>query len=372
MEQTATMETLAWLLVWGLAPTLSRVVQDSLKTKPNKTREVIPTRRIHGETVALEATMNNEQMKCMEDCMPGCQHGWMNSSYENAKLHYRKWVPGAAPPQAVVIFVHGISTHSGKAFIMKDGRKLSSALLSETLVKSNVALYALDLYGHGLSEGTRYWIPGSYETNETDLKNFCQLVARFHEGVPIFLAGESYGCTLSLLVAKHFQETNLIDSVILTAPAIIGDIPPSPVYELLIFLGGYFPKWRPFFMPNPISPDRIWRDESVRNEIKTGYHQHIDGSGIPFRLGTGVNLVRALEACRAMLHEFNVPFLILHGTKDYGVPIEGSELLWEKALSRHESSFYRLEGAYHDLLADPVAEECMEKITKWIERRLRK
>lgn len=202
---------------------------------------------------------------------------------------------------------------------------------------------------------------------------FCTLVLNIHYvllTLYVSLAGESYGCTLSLLVAKDLQETNLIDSVILTAPAIVGDIPPSPVYEILIFLGAYFPKWRPFFMPNPISPDRIWRDPFVRQEIRNGYHQYIDGSGIPFRLGTGVNLVRALEACRAMLHEFDVPFLILHGTNDYGVPITGSELLWEKAMSRHNSRFTRLEGAYHDLLADPVAEECIEEISQWIEKRL--
>jgi alpha-beta hydrolase superfamily lysophospholipase len=159
------------------------------------------------------------------------------------------------------------------------------------------------------------------------------------------------------------------------APAIIGDLPPSPVYEVLVFLAGYFPQWRPFFMPNPVSPDRIWRDESIRAIMTDpmGYHRQIDGSGIPFRLGTALNLVRALESCRAMLHEFNVPFLILHGTDDYAIPLAGSELLWQTARlsARAQSRLCRLDGAYHDLLADPVvADQCLTEITQWIDVRL--
>jgi acylglycerol lipase len=104
--------------------------------------------------------------------------------------------------------------------------------------------------------------------------------------------------------------------------------------------------------------------------MEHGPHRQIDGSGIPFRLGTGLNLVRALAACRNMLSELTVPFLILHGTQDYGVPLAGSELLWNTAPSRHHSRFFRLEGVYHDLLADPLAEKCMEEITKWLHEHL--
>jgi pimeloyl-ACP methyl ester carboxylesterase len=186
------------------------------------------------------------------------------------------------------------------------------------------------------------------------------------------------------------HEYVLVDSIVLLAPAISGDIPPSPVYEILLFLARYFPKWRPFFMPNSASPDQIWRDDTVRSDMMDpyGYHIHIDGPGRPFRLGTGLNLVQALAACRAMLSELTVPFLILHGTMDDAVPIAGSELLWRVAptssaspappqpdskeqLRPRSSRFCRIDGAYHDLLADPtVADQCLDEIVQWIEERL--
>jgi hypothetical protein len=49
------------------------------------------------------------EMAKLEDCMPGCKHGWFDSVVDGAKLHYRKWLP-KGKPKAIVIFMHGIST----------------------------------------------------------------------------------------------------------------------------------------------------------------------------------------------------------------------------------------------------------------------
>jgi Serine aminopeptidase, S33 len=204
------METLAWFLVWGMAPALSRFVEESFFPKKNKTTTTTSKeeeeeeeeeeeqdasnkkRLVHGELVALDATITDETIACMEElCRPGCEHGWFPSCYHSAKLHYRKWVPSsstdAVAPKAVVIFMHGINTHSGKVVVVpRTGQKLSIAVLADTLVRQhNVALYAYDLYGHGLSEGMRHWIPASWTTNRDDYITFCRLVATEHPNVPI-------------------------------------------------------------------------------------------------------------------------------------------------------------------------------------------
>jgi alpha-beta hydrolase superfamily lysophospholipase len=319
-----------------------------------------------------------EEMSKVENTMPGCEHGWFDSVYEGAKLHYRRFVP--PKPKAVVIFAHGISTHSGKSFVLKNGRKLNMALQAAELLKNDMALYAFDMYGHGFSEGTRFWIPETWENNKRDYVNFCNQVASQHPGVPLFLMGESYGCTLTIHVAKQFQEDPAsgpagFDSIMLVAPAIIGDLPPYPIYFILRYLlAPRYPKWVPFFMPNPISPERIWRDDEVL-AIRTApryLEQGVDGSGLPFRLGTALNLVVALEEARnTAIPGFTVPYLILHGTEDHGVPIAGSEFMWEKAATPEaDRSFLRKEGAYHDLLADFVAEECMQDMIDWIQKRI--
>jgi hypothetical protein len=223
------METLAWFMVWGMAPVLSDFVGKSFQTavlSENGGKEkVSPQKRrlIHGELVALEAEITDEQIGRMEDCCSlaggglwSCDHGWFESSYQSAKLHYRKWLPATPPPtttaaaqttappispRAVVIYMHGISTHSGKAFVRPlsppndDGtttttgqtsRCLGVALLAGVLVqRHNMAVYAFDQYGHGLSEGARFWIPKSWTTNRDDYITFCRLVAAAHQNVPI-------------------------------------------------------------------------------------------------------------------------------------------------------------------------------------------
>jgi alpha-beta hydrolase superfamily lysophospholipase len=128
--------------------------------------------------------------------------------------------------------------------------------------------------------------------------------------------------------------------------------------------------------PNPISPDRIWRDPEVL-AARTGARykeMSIDGSGIPFRLGTAVNLVLALEESRTKaIPGFKLPFCILHGTQDEGVPISGSEFMWDTAETPEaDRSFHRIDGAFHDLFGDPKAEECMKIVVDWIAKRISK
>ena len=326
----------------------------------------------------------DDELKALECTMPGCEHGWFDSVVDAAKLHYRKWVPSQqTKPAAIIIFMHGISTHAGKAFVLKDGRKINLALQAEAALQEGYATYAYDLYGHGFSEGKRFYIPECWENNLKDYVNFIHLVASKHDDdIPIFLMGESYGCTLTIHAAKQFQDNpssgpKNFDSIILTAPAIIGDLPPYPVYFLLRYvLAPRYPKWRPFFMPNPISADRIWRDPEVL-ALRTDerfVEMGIDGSGIPFRLGTALSLVLALDDVRSKaIPGFNVPYCILHGTDDYGVPITGSEYMWKTAATPEaDREFHKIDGAYHDLFADPEAEKCMGLVVDWVKKRLSK
>ena len=63
-----------------------------------------------------------------------------------------------------------------------------------------------------------------------------------------------------------------------------------------------------------------------------------------------------------------------HGTEDHGVPIAGSEYM-VKTVSPDilkDSEFHKLPGAYHDLLAEPNAEENAAILLKFIEKRLNK
>lgn len=387
------MEAAAWFVLWGLTPTLTMAF--SARNNAGKKRGAplaekmikgtVTEKSVFGVERAVDIPddvfLSEHERAKMEEAMPPCEHGWFESSYNSDhQLHYRKWLPSTSvKPKAVVIFMHGIQTHSGKADILSSGRKINVGLQAEMLLNEGMALFAFDMYGHGYSEGKRFWIP-SWENNKSDLINFVRLVQKqVDESIPIFLMGESYGCTLTIMAARHFQDHPFeapknLDSIILNAPAIIGDIPPRPVLAILVFLAKRYPRWRPFFMINPVSPDRIWRDPEVL-KIRSDpsfMAKQIDGSGSPFILGTALNLLNALKEVREnVIPGFHMPFMIFHGTMDFAVPLAGSEFMCANcATPESQRKFIRKEGAYHDLFSDFVAEECMSDVIDWINGRL--
>ena len=74
-------------------------------------------------------------------------------------------------------------------------------------------------------------------------------------------------------------------------------------------------------MPNPIDPDRIWSDPEVK-EMQTSpsvQQAGLQASGRPFRLGTAVALLSAMEAVREdSIPGLNIPFCVAHGENDGG------------------------------------------------------
>lgn len=165
--------------------------------------------------------------------------------------------------------------------------------------------------------------------------------------------------------------------ILLSGAAIVADVPPYPVYALLRYvLAPAFPKWIPPFMPNPVSADRIWVDPVVR-ALHTEPREKemcIDGSGRPFRLGTAVNMLDALELARSfVIPGLKVPYCAIHGVKDAGVPVAGTDYLCETAAtSPKDCCYHRLEESYHDLLGDPAAEKCMECSIKFMDSQIAK
>jgi len=319
--------------------------------------------------------LQDEESKSYE----ACEHGWFTSCVEDAQLHYRKWLP-KGKPKAIVVHMHGIQAHSGNGCGYED-RKIGSALRAEAFNKAGYAVYAHDMYGHGFSEGTRWLVPGSWKNNLGDYCKFVNIVADEHDdNIPIFLMGESYGSCLTIHLARQFQDRpetgpKNFDSIIVTASAIDADLPPYPVrFVLRNLLAPVFPRWTPFFMPNPVSSDRIWKDPKVLafNTDPKRTCTKISTSGDAFRLGTGANLLDAIiDVKYKAIPGMKVPFCLIHGTEDAACPISGAEYFYETAdTPAADRELNKLEGAYHDLFADPASSEVVQTSLNWIKKRL--
>ena len=369
---TSLLKTTVWIFSLCVLPYIAFTL--SIMSKPAVKYE------LWGKRVELDIPQElfptHEELQALEAALPGCEHGWFESN--GFHLHYRKFMPADGKPKGVIVYQHGILGQTGNAFVLKTGRKISGSLLSDALTKAGYSLYGLDMRGHGFSEGPRWYVP-DWKVNRDDLDNFARLVASQHPGIPLFLFGESYGSTIVLHLARKWQDGENapegFSGIVVNAPAIVSEMPPYPiVFTLRYILAPLFPRWVPFFMPNPVSADRVWRDEEVR-DLHTDprwLEMGLDGGGRPFRLGTAVSLTNALEEVRdSTIPGLNVPFCAIHGAKDVAVPIEGVDLLEEMAATPIEDrAVYRLPEAYHDLLGDPTAEETMSYILKFVDERM--
>ncbi len=100
----------------------------------------------------------------------------------------------------------------------------------------------------------------------------------------------------------------------------------------------------------------------------------MQASGLPFRLGTAVALLSALEVVRKdAIPGLNIPFCVAHGDDDGGVPIEGTEdyLLAKSSTKEEDKSFLKAQ-CRHDLMAEPKGEEYINWIIAWMNDRANK
>jgi hypothetical protein len=130
------MEVTAWFLflLWSFAP----VITVSLKqqsTSGLKQASVMVKQRIYGVErdidIPVDVFPTEHEMQEMEDAFSvKGEHGWFDSCYKGAKLHYQKWLP-AGKPNAIIVYMHGIQTTTGKGCQLKDGRKVNMPLMVE-------------------------------------------------------------------------------------------------------------------------------------------------------------------------------------------------------------------------------------------------
>lgn len=165
----------------------------------------------------------------------------------------QSWVPLEHPPKALIFMVHGYGNDSSWVF-------QNTAIL---FTQMGYATFALDLEGHGQSDGLKGFMP-----NLDNVVLDCSLVfnrvkqrPEFHK-LPCFLYGESLGGAICLLL--HFREPQNYDGAILMAPMCkISEkmAPPWPVRQILTFIAHWLPTW-------PIVPTKDLVDQSVKDPVK--------------------------------------------------------------------------------------------------------
>ncbi|CAK9152488.1 unnamed protein product [Ilex paraguariensis] len=274
-------------------------------------------------------------------------------------LFTRSWLPlTLTPPRALIFMVHGYGNNISWTF----------QATPIFLAQHGFACFALDLEGHGQSQGLKAYVP-KVDLVVEDCLSFFNLVLTQNpqfQNLPKFLFGESMGGAICLLI--HFKNPSLFNGAILIAPMcrISDKVRPGwPIPEVLTFLAKFAPTL-------PIVPTADLLDKSVKvpeKKIIAGMNP-MRYRGKP-RLGTVVELLRVTDYVSSRLCDVSLPFIVLHGSDDVVTDPEVSRELYELAKSE-DKSFKICDGMLHSLLfgeTDENVESVRGHILAWLNER---
>ncbi len=255
-------------------------------------------------------------------------------------LFWQHWRPDH--PRAVLINVHGLGDHSGMY-----------PSIAEWFPPRGVAVYALDTRGNGRSPGPRGHVDG-WKVYREDLRRFVELVREREATTPVLL-GHSLGGLMVLDYAIEYPAT--IRGVAAAAP-VLGSIgTPAPLLWLAQVLSTIWPS---FTLETGLDLSRIARDPAVLQAVLDDPLFHRRASA---RLASEILSTRDAVHRRAPLLE--TPALLLHGTDDTMVPIDGSRrFAGGPAAPRVRLTEY---DARHALFADEGYEQRLTDLTTWME-----
>ncbi len=265
------------------------------------------------------------------------------ASADGTKIAYRAW----PKPDAEITFavVHGLGEHAGRY-----------ARFAEGVAQYGIGTYAVDLRGHGKSEGQRGHI-ASWSQWTDDVAAFVRHVEGIGGGDVVPL-GHSFGgaALLSTVLAGKLGRSRRF---IVSSPALKLKV---AVPEWKIRLGKTASKVVPrAALDNDVDPTTLSRIPEVVDAYRADPLVH---TRISTRMYTEWRA--ATEYIQAHVGEITIPFLILAGTDDRLIDPEGSSQLHRMAPTMSELRL--LEGRYHEPFNDRDNEEVFALIADWLMR----
>ena len=263
------------------------------------------------------------------------------TSVDGTRLFYRAWTQAQATHTFAV--VHGLGEHSGRY-----------EAFAQAMRQRGMATYAVDLRGHGKSQGQRGHVD-SWSQWTDDVASFVASVESLTPGEVIPL-GHSFGgvAMLSTVLAGKLRSARRF---IVSSPALKLK---AAVPQWKVSLGKVTSRLTPrLALANDVDAGTISRVPEVVEAYRTDPLVHARISSRMYTEWHG-----AAEDVLAHADRIPIPFLILAGDADRLIDPAGSEQLHAKA--PHQSTLHMLPGRYHEPFNDLGSEEVFDIIARWI------
>lgn len=269
-------------------------------------------------------------------------------SFDGLDLYEQWWHP-KEESKAVVVMVHGLAEHCGRHHD-----------IAEYLNAHGYAVDAFDLRGHGKSGGEVAYVH-TFDDYLKDLEIFIGRVKNRFPEKPVFILGFSMGGTITSLFLISRQPK--IRGVVLSAPCVkISDDVSPFLQKISSILGRMFPK-----LPTvKLDCTAISCDPDVVTQYDEDPLVYRKGT----RARTGAELIKATKRLLTQMDKITLPLLILQGTADRLVDVEGGRLLYERVKSG-DKTLKIYDDFFHEVMREPGKEQVLEDVVAWMDAHVR-
>ncbi|NRD88301.1 alpha/beta hydrolase [Sphingopyxis sp. BSNA05] len=269
------------------------------------------------------------------------------SKAAGAKLFWQKWLPDN-DPKAIILLVHGYAEHSGRY-----------QYFAEHCVGKGYAVFALDHWGHGKSDGTAGFVPDFSVFRDGVDRLLAQAKQDFSD-LPIMLVGHSMGGLISATYLLIEQEK--FAACVLSGPAIQAAEEPSAALKAISgFLSRFFPKLGVL----ELDPNGVSRDPEVVADYLA--------DPLVYNGKMGARLAAEMLANMTMVQEnagrISLPMLLLHGGQDSLAGVAGSEFL-VRHISSSEKQLKIYPELFHEIFNEPEKDSVLNDMTDWLDKQL--
>jgi alpha-beta hydrolase superfamily lysophospholipase len=262
------------------------------------------------------------------------------SAGAGAKLHVTHWLPEGRP-KAVVLLAHGYAEHAGRY-----------AYVAKRLTDAGYAIYAVDHWGHGASDGEGGFVP-RFSAFLDGMSELLTLVEVNHGDTPRLLLGHSMGGLIATLFLIERQQAFV--AAALSGPAILPAEPPS---RFTVWISRFLSRFFPRLGVLSLDATGVSRDPAVVAAYQAD--PLVYGGKIGARLGK--EFMDAMAVAQADAPKIRLPILIQHGEADRLTAPAGSRYLFE-----HVSSVEIYPGLFHEIYNEPERDAVLGDLIGWFD-----
>ena len=264
------------------------------------------------------------------------------------RIVYDVWTPDT-PPRAVVVLSHGLGEYA---------RRYDH--VAQRFGEAGLVTYALDHRGHGRSGGKRMLVRDITEFT-ADFDTLVGIAKREHPALKCIVLGHSMGG--GIVFAYGVERPDNYDLMVLSGPAVAAQDLVNPADGVRRQRAGRAAC--PACRCRSSTTDSISRDPAVVEAYTTDplvYHGRVPA-------GIGRALLQVGETMPQRAPALTAPLLVVHGSDDRLIPVDGSRRLVE-CVGSTDVELKVYPGLYHEVFNEPERDQVLDDVVSWITKRL--